>query len=68
MIPDGGGQHYIAVEKLPPKLRRITSKHHGNFHCVNCLHSFAIGNKLEPLKDVRENKDFCNIVLPSERH
>ena len=33
--------HYLAVKKLLGLLREITSKHHGDFYCVNCLHSFV---------------------------
>ena len=32
-------------EMLP---KSVTSKHHGDFFCLNCLHSFATKNKLEP--------------------
>ena len=53
------------LKKLPALLRGITSEHHGDFYCPNCLHSFATENKLESHKKVCENKDFCNIVLSS---
>ena len=33
---------------------------------MNCLHSFRTKNKLESLKNVCENKDFCNVIIPSE--
>ena len=39
--------------------------HRGDFKCLNCLHSFAIENERETHK-VCENKDFCNVVMPSE--
>ena len=39
--------HYIAVKKLSTLLRGITSKHHGDFYCLNCLHSFRTENKLK---------------------
>ena len=58
--------HYLALKKLSALLRGITSKHHGNFYCPNCFHSFAIKNKLQSHKRVCENKDFCNVILPSE--
>ena len=45
MIPNGEAWGYIAVKKLPPLLRGITSKHHFDFYCLNCLHSFATKNK-----------------------
>ena len=46
--------------------REITSKHHGNFCCLNCLHSFGTENKPESHKNVRKKKNFCNVVTPSE--
>ena len=61
-----GQWNYLAVNKLSALLRRITFKHHGNFYCLNCFHYFATENKRESHEKVRENKDFCNIVMPSE--
>ena len=54
------------TKKSPTLLRGITSKYHGNFHCLNCLHSFAAKNKHESHKKVCKNKDFCNVVMPSQ--
>ena len=66
MIPNRTGWYYITVKKLPALLRRITSKHHDDFYFLNCLHSFATENKWESCKKVCQNKDFCNIVMPSK--
>ena len=66
MIPNGERWHYIALKKLSALLRGITSKHHGNIYCLNCLHSSAVGSKCESHKKVCENKDFCNVLIPSE--
>ena len=52
-------------KKLSTLLRGITSKHHGDFYCLNCLHSFAAEEKLELHKKVCKNKDFCNVIIPS---
>ena len=57
--------HYLAVKNLSQLLRGIISKHHGDFYCLNCFHSFARKNKLQSHKRVCENKVFCNII-PSE--
>ena len=54
---------YLAVKKLSALLRRITSKHHGDFYCLNCLHSFAATKTLESNKKLCENK---NVIMPSE--
>ena len=45
MIPDGEGWHYLAIKRLSALLRRITSKHRGDFYCMNPLHCFATENK-----------------------
>ena len=58
--------HYLAVKKLSALLRGITFKHHGDFYCLNCFHSFATENKLQSHKKACENTDFCNIIMPSE--
>ena len=58
--------HHLAVKKLSALLRGITCKHHGDFYCLNCFHSFSTENKLQSHKRVCENKDFLNIIMPSE--
>ena len=59
MISNGekGRWHYLAVKKLSTLLRGIFSKHHGDFYCLNCFHSFATENKLQLRKRVCKNKD-----------
>ena len=68
MIPNGEGQwwHYLAVKTLSALLRGITSKNNGHFYCLDCLHSFRTKSKLESHQNVCENKDFCNVIMPSE--
>ena len=44
-------------------MRGVTSKHDGDFYCLDCLHSFKAKNKLESHKKVCENKDFGNTVM-----
>ena len=63
---DGQRSHYLAVKKLSALLRGTTSKHHGDFYCLNWFHSFTTIHKLQSHKRVCENKDFCNIIMPSE--
>ena len=58
---------YLVVKKLPTLVREITSKHHGAFYCLNCLH-FRAKNKLKSHKKVPKSKDFCGILIPSERN
>ena len=53
-------------KKLPTLLRGITSKHDGDFYCLNCFLSFRTNYKLESHKKVYESKDFCSVVMPSK--
>ena len=61
MIPnrEGWQWQYLGVKKLSTLLI-------GDFYCLNCLHSFKTKNKLELHKEVRENKDFCYVIMLSE--
>ena len=70
MIPNEqkeGLWHYLAVKKLFTLLRGITSKHHGDFYCLNCLHSFSTENKCKSYGKVCKNKDVCGIVMQQKR-
>ena len=58
--------HYITAEQLLTLLKGITSKHHRDFFCLHYVHSFATANKPGSQKKVCENKDFFNVVVPSE--
>ena len=72
MISNGERRHYFALKKLLKQknckkiLIGITSKHHRNFYCLRCLHSLATENERECRQKICENKDFCNVVMPSE--
>ena len=58
MIPNNEkeGWHYLVLNKLSSLLRRITSKHHGDFCCLNCVHSFRTENKLKYHKKINWNE------------
>ena len=45
-------------------LKKITSKHHSIFYCLNCLHSFATEKKRK--LDKKGRKGFCNAIMSSE--
>ena len=47
MIPNRERWHYIAVKKLLALLRGTSSKHDGDFYCLNCLYWFRTKDKLE---------------------
>ena len=41
MISDNGEKwHYLTVRKLSALLRGITSKHDGDYYCLNCFRSY----------------------------
>ena len=63
MIPNEeiNGWHCLSVKKLSALLHGIT------LSCLNCLHSFRTENKLKSHEKVCKNKDFCGIVMPSEK-
>ena len=49
-------------------LHGITSKHKGDFYCLNWLHSFRTKKKLMFDEKVCKKKDFCGIVMPSRKN
>ena len=51
---------------MPALLRGITSKTDGHSYCLNWLNSFRAKNKLESHKKICVNKDFPNVIMPSE--
>ena len=58
MNPNGEGWHYLKVKKLLALLRGITSKHHGDFCCLNCFYSFATEKKINLVKKYVKIKIF----------
>ena len=62
------GWYYLAVKRLSALLRGITSKHQGDFYCLNCLHSFAtFCCKINFNEKLCKKKDLCGIVMPSKK-
>ena len=49
-------------------LKGITSKHDGDFYCLNCLHSYSTKDKLKKHKDACENHDYCYTEMPKENN
>ena len=42
MITHGEKWYYLAIKRLPALFRGITSKHDGDFYCLNCFQSYAM--------------------------
>ena len=66
MITEGKKWHYLAVKRLSALLKGITSKHIGDFYCLNCFHAYTTKNRLEKHKKVCENHDYCCVEMPKE--
>ena len=66
MITDGKKWHYLAVTRLSALLKGITSKHNGDFYCLNCFHVYTTRNRLERHKNVCENHDYCCVEIPNK--
>ena len=66
MITDGTKWHYLAVKTLSGLLRRITGNNHGDFYCLNCLHSHTTKNRLKKHQKIRENHEYCNLEMPKK--
>ena len=65
-ITGGGKWHYLAVKKLSALLRGITSKHDGDFYCLNFLNSYRTENRLKKHYHVCKNHDYCYVDMPKE--
>ena len=57
--------HLLEVKKISTLLLEITSKHDGDFYCLDCLYSFGTENELKHHEKVCKKKKFCGIVMPS---
>ena len=67
MITDGTGNwHYLAIKSISELLRGITSKHNGDYYCLNCFQSYTTEKKLRKHEKVCENHDFCHLKMPDE--
>ena len=66
VITDAEKWHYLAVKSLSALFRGITSKHEGDFYCLNCFQSFTTEHKLKKHKKVCENHDYCYVEMPEK--
>ena len=66
MITDGEKWLYVAVKNLSALFRGITSKHVGDFYCLNCFCSYRTENKFKKHKNVCENHGYCYVEMLEE--
>ena len=57
----------LSCSKKTISLRGVTSKHHGDFYCLNYLYSFRTENILKSRERVCKSNDFCGIVMLLEK-
>ena len=65
MITNGENWHYLVVKSLPGLLKGDLN-HKEDFYCLNCFCAYTTKNKLEELKKICENHDYCNVEMPNE--
>ena len=69
IITDGNNiWHYLAIKSISTLFRGITSKHVGDFYCLNCFHSYTTENKLKNHERICNDHDFCHVKMPSENN
>ena len=61
MITGGKKWHYLTV-KTSVLLRGVTSKHVGDFYCLNCFHILQ-KKKLKKHYNVCKNHDYCYVEV-----
>ena len=57
---------HLTVKKLSALFCKITSKHDGDFYCLNFPHSFGIESKLEEHASFCENLDYRYVEMCKE--
>ena len=58
--------HYLALKRISGLLRGITSRHNGDFYCLNCFHSYTTENKLRKHEKICNDHDFCFLKIPDD--
>ena len=66
MITDGEKWQYLAVKKLSTLLKGITTKHNGDFYCLNCFTSYSTKEKLKKHRNLCINHDYCYVKTPGK--
>ena len=58
--------HYPAVKRMSGLLRGITSRHNGDFYCLNCFHSYTTENKYRKHEKICNDHDFYFLKMPDD--
>ena len=66
IITNGKKWHSLAVKNFSALFKGITSKHKGDFYCLNCFHSYSTKEKLKKHRNIGENHDYCYVEMPEK--
>ena len=58
--------HYLVARSFSALLRGISSSNNGDFHCLNCFHSYRTLKKLKRYERVCNNHDYYHIDMPDK--
>lgn len=58
MITGGEKWLYTAIKNISRLIHRITSKHDGDYHCLNCSSSFRTESRLRSTESIRYDNNF----------
>ena len=56
----------VLLQQLSTLLKGITSKHKGEFYCLNCFNSYSTKERLKKHRNVCENHDYCYVEMPEK--
>ena len=68
MITDGKKWHYLAIISISMLFRGTTSKHNGDFYCLNWFSSIRTENALKNHENVCRDLDYCQIQIRNEEN
>ena len=69
MITDNQNNwHYLTIKNMSRLTRGVTSNHHGDFFCRNCMHSYRTENALKRHERLCHNHDHCEIAMPTGKN
>ena len=60
--------HHLAIKSIPGLLRGVTSKHDGDFYCLDCSSSYTSERKLIKHERICMDHDFRDIKIPDENN
>ena len=55
-------------KSIPGLLHGITSKHNGDYYCLNCFRFYRTAKKLGEHEDLFNNNGFCLVKMPEDKN